>query len=115
MRILLLVVAMAGCGDPFGTERAAQARRIEALEKQIAALEQGARARSSDFDTRLDMGVCLADAERAYWNVVEANGRKKRVNRDGTTLWTARDSIWTMAEASKRLALDECRLRFAKD
>jgi hypothetical protein len=119
MRWLLPVLLLsAGCSDPFGTERAAQAKRIEALEKQVAELSMKAADKASEAaDSRRGMELCFADADAAYWSVIELNGRKKPGSEKlpNGPIWTAPQHTWDLAATKKRLALEECRIKYARN
>ena len=97
---------------------AAQDKRIADLEKTISGLiEKAQQQEFAKIDNKLDMDRCFVQADDAYWRIIELNGRKKpgTENRPGGPVWTAANDIWEMAATKKRLHLEECRTRFAKN
>ncbi len=83
---------------------------VAALELRLAALEQKLQARESARGTsRLELDVCLDEANDRYWTYVKLNGRRAKSTSDGE-IWRAPDSVWEHAEQLKRNAIEECRI-----
>jgi hypothetical protein len=112
MRVTIAaVVLLAGCDllGPSQREKEALAR-VATLEKKLAAIEEKAEEKAEKSRAqKLDLALCLDQAEDAYWHYIELNGRKKR-GPDGLWkgVWTAPMATWNQAAQDKANAISQC-------
>lgn len=104
MRALLFALVLCGCDNVCLQKDSVT---IKALEGRVAALEREFQGMQKDTGKDADrMAECLAAATKDYWGYVELNGGKKD---QATGLWTARHSVFDLADKQKQTAVSECR------
>lgn len=54
---------------------------------------------------------CIYQTEFKYWSYIRLNGHKIKNNSQGD-VWRAPSHIWDHAEATKRNAIEECRILY---
>lgn len=68
-------------------------------------------AEAAETIRKLDLAICLGDAERAYDAYVKLNGTETK-DKPGT--WRAPTRVWETAAANKRNDIAECGLRHGR-
>lgn len=113
-RIVIIVLTItAGC-DVRGLVGGSQREELEALKARVAALEAKLASREQGkSDSKIDLEICLLEANEKYWNYVKLNGRlDRRKSTPGNEIWSAPTRIWDHAEEMKKNATEACRIRY---